>query len=153
MKVFSAILGAADAPEYHETLHHLEHHHAVDVVRLTRADLARRRLRTQTQAGQDVAIALPRDQQLFDGAVLEMDGTSAVVVRVEAEEWLRFAPSNPAAALRLGYFCGNFHWRVRFEKDHLLIAVDTEAQTYLERLEALLAEGGIVQITDSGATR
>lgn len=151
MEIYTSILGAADAPEYHDALHHLSHHHAVDVLRLSRADLARRRLRTETEAGREVAIALPRDQQLFEGALLALNDDMALVVRVETEHWLRLVPRDAATALRLGYFCGNFHWRVRFEQEHLLIAVETDEQVYLDRLEALLADGDVKHIKQSGA--
>jgi urease accessory protein len=148
MEIYTSIIGAADAPEHQDALHHLEHHHAVDVLCLSRADLARRRLRTWTEAGHEVAIALPRDQQLFDGAVLALSDDRALVVRVEAEHWLRLAPRDTAAALRLGYFCGNLHWRVRFDQGHVLVAVETDARLYLERLDALLAEGAVVLAQD-----
>jgi urease accessory protein len=143
MEVFSAILGAADAPEHHEALHRLSHAHAVDVLRLPRADLARRRLRTMTEGGRAVAIALPRSQTLFDGALLELTGNSALVVRVETERWLRLAPRDPAAALRVGYACGNLHWRVRFEGDHLLVALEGEEGLYLDRLAPILEAGDV----------
>lgn len=151
MEIYTTILGKADAPEHHDALHHLAHRHAVDVVRLSRADLARRRLRTRTEAGTEVAIALPRDQKLFEGAVLALEKDSALVVRVETEHWLRIKPRDAAAALRLGYFCGNLHWRVRFDQDDVLVAVETEARVYLERLDGLLSEGAVVVVPDSGA--
>jgi urease accessory protein len=151
MEVFSAILGAADAPEHHDALHRLSHAHAVDVLRLPRADLARRRLRTTTEAGREVAIALPRDQQLFDGALLALTGTGALVVRVETERWLRLAPRDAAAALRLGYACGNLHWRVRFEGPHLLIAIETDDKVYLDRLATFLDAGEAALVGEGGA--
>ncbi|MCC5956186.1 MAG: urease accessory protein UreE [Natronohydrobacter sp.] len=153
MDIYTSILGAADAAEHHDRLHHLAHHHAVDVLRLSRADLARRRLRTRTEAGLEVAIALPREQKLFEGALLALTEDRALVVRVETEHWLRLAPRDTAAALRLGYFCGNLHWRVRFEQAHVLVAVETDARVYLERLEGLLAEGVVTLLPDAGAAK
>lgn len=143
MDVFTTILGAADAPEFHGPLHRLEHAHAVDVLRLPRADLARRRLRARTEGGAEVAIALPRDQQLFDGAVLALSPGAALVVQVEAEHWLRLAAPDQAGALRLGYFCGNLHWRVRFEGNEILVALDTDLHTYLDRLAPMRAAGEV----------
>ncbi|SHM76100.1 urease accessory protein [Roseovarius litoreus] len=150
MEIYTSILGTADAPEHHDALHHLAHKHAVDVVRLSRADLARRRLRIRTDAGREVAIALPRDQKLFEGALLALKEDSALVVRVETERWIRLAPRDAAAALRLGYFCGNLHWRVRFEENDLCVAVETEEHVYLERLEGLLEEGAVTLLSDNG---
>ncbi len=151
MEIFSTILGRADAPENHEVLHRLSHAHAVDVLRLSRANLARRRLRTRTEAGREVAIALPRDQQLFDGALLALNDTAALVVRVETERWLRLAPRDAGAALRLGYVCGNLHWRVRFDGVQLLIAIETEEQVYIDRLALLLGAGDAVVVAEATA--
>ncbi|AWZ18816.1 urease accessory protein UreE, putative [Roseovarius sp. TM1035] len=143
MNIFSDIIGAADQPGFREDLHRLDHAHAVDHLRLSRSDLARRRFRGLTDAGREVAIALPRSQQLFDGAILELKASAALVVRVETEDWLRFVARDAATALRLGYFAGNLHWRVRFEGDVLLIAVETERRVYLDRLEPMIQSGEI----------
>lgn len=148
MEVFTKILGKADAPEYKAQVHRLSHAHALDVLHLSRADLSRRRLRATSDAGADVAIALPRDQQLYDGALLSLEPDRALIVRVETEIWLRLAAADQAAALRLGYFCGNFHWRVRFEGAHLLIAIETDLDTYLARLEPMLEGGEVWRVPD-----
>lgn len=152
MEIYTSIIGKADAPEHNDALHHLAHRHAVDVVRLSRGDLARRRLRTRTEAGHEVAIALPRDQRLFEGALLALDNDSALVVHVETEHWLRLAPRDGAAALKLGYYCGNLHWRVRFEDNNVLVAVEAEERVYLERLEGLLQEGAVTVVSGNGET-
>lgn len=141
MQIYSDILGTA--ADFHDALHRLEHAHAVDVLRMEQGDLSRRRLRATTEAGTEVAIALSRDQKLFDGAVLALSDNAALVVRVEAEHWLTLQASDQAAALKLGYFCGNLHWRVRFEGDAVLVAVDTEERLYLDRLEPMLISGAV----------
>ena len=143
MNIISDIVGPADQPDLRNHLHRLDHLHAVDYLRLPRTELARRRFKGVTDAGREIAIALPRDRQLFDGAVLAIDDSAALVVRVETEEWLRFIPCDTATALKLGYFAGNLHWRVRFEGEVLLIAVETETSVYLERLEPMLDAGDI----------
>ena len=148
MSPFSDIVGAADAPDLRERLHKLDHAHAVDHLRLPRTDLARRRLRGFTEAGREVAIALPRDKQLFDGAVLEIDDTAALVVRAETESWLRVTARDAATALKLGYFAGNLHWRVRFEDEVLLIALEAEPRLYLDRLAPML-DSGEVRVLDA----
>ena len=42
--------------------------------------------------------------------------------------WLLIAPTDAAAALELGYFVGNLHWRVRFDGHVLKIALDGPEQ-------------------------
>ena len=82
MRVIDRIVGSRLDPEIADRLHHLDHHHAVDILAIDSADLARRRLRATTTGGDEIAIALPRDEILFDGAVLVLDPDRAVVVRV-----------------------------------------------------------------------
>ncbi|MFD1331890.1 urease accessory protein UreE [Methylopila musalis] len=133
------VVGDRAEPALHRRLHHLEHHDAVDEIVIPRADMDRRRLRVTTPKGEDVAIALPRDQKLFDGAVLFLDEERAIVVRAEVERWLRLQPSSIAEGIELGYHAGNLHWRVRFEGESLLIALEGPAETYYARLDNLFA--------------
>ena len=130
-----SVVGDRADHELHRRLHHLEHHHAVDEVFIARADMDRRRLRVTTPKGEDLAIALPRDQKLFDGAVLFIDESRAIVVRAEVERWLRLQPSSIAEAVELGYHAGNLHWRVRFEGECLLVALEGPADAYYARLD------------------
>ncbi len=134
MQLVTSLLGTADDPAIHHRLHRLEHDGRLEWLTLTRGDLARRRLRATTDKGSEIAIALPRETALYDRAVLVMRDDQAVVLRVEAEEWLTLQPSDSAAALALGYHAGNLHWRVRFEGERLLVALERPVDTYIERL-------------------
>jgi urease accessory protein len=137
------VLGNAGDAAHRRRIHDLEHHDAVEVIRLPRGDLARHRLRVVTDKGTECAIALSRSEQLFDGAVLFLDDRRAVVVRAEPERWLVFRAANAAAGLELGYFAGNMHWPVRFEGDHLYVAGESGAQHVCERLHHLLDRGAV----------
>jgi urease accessory protein len=138
------ILGSRLEPGLHRRLHDLEHRGAVDELTLATADMARRRLRARTNGGAEVAIALSRDERLYDGAVLMMDEDRAIVVRALAERWLRLAPRSIADAVELGYLAGNLHWRVRFEGEALLVALEGPTDDYLARLGDLVPERRIV---------
>lgn len=140
MQVFSEILGSNEAPEIATVLHRLDHMDAVDELLLPRSELSRKRFRARTRAGRDVAVALPRDMHLFDGAVLELSDCSALVVRVETETWLRISPADTATGLALGYHAGNLHWRVRFERAALLVALEGPEERYRDRLRDFLEE-------------
>ncbi|MEO1283410.1 MAG: urease accessory protein UreE [Pseudomonadota bacterium] len=144
METYSDILGLADTPDIAKRLHRLDHEGTLDVVYVAACDLARRRMRVRSKAGRDVAIALPRDTRLSEGAVLRMDAAGGLVVRVEAERWLRVRPADAAAALRVGYHAGNLHWRVKFDDGDLLIGVETDVQTYIDRLLELAKTGQAV---------
>ena len=145
------VLGSRMEPELSEELHRLEHRGVVDVVNVPVADLARRRLLTTTDRGVEIAIALPRDQKLFDGAVLLLDDNSAIVVRAATERWLRLEPRSIADAVELGYHVGNLHWRVRFGGEILLVALEGRVEDYMARLEDLIASRRVgVSVLDEG---
>jgi urease accessory protein len=144
MLLIEQVLGSRLAPEFSGRLHELEHRGAVDLFTVPAADVARRRLRATTRAGVDVAIALPRDQHLFDGAVLLMEEDRAIVVRVDEQRWLRLQPRAIADAIELGYHAGNLHWRVRFEGEALLVALEAPTDDYLARIATLVAERRVV---------
>lgn len=139
------ILGLATDEAIAERLHALEHAGAVEEIVLDRQDMARRRLRARTDRGTDCAIALPRAERLANGAVLLLDPGRAIVVRMAEEAWLRLSPRDAAAALELGYFCGNMHWRVRFDGAAIALALEGPAQAYLDRLAHLIADGRVRQ--------
>lgn len=135
------ILGNASEPEIAERLHDCSHHGRVETITLDPADTARKRLRLTTDAGTDCAIALSRAEHLENGSVLLLERDRAIVVRMRETEWLRLSPEGTAAALELGYFCGNLHWRVRFDGPILEVALDGPRQNYLDRLGAHLESG------------
>lgn len=141
MRVIERILGSREDVEIADRLHHLDHHHAVDVLAIPSGDVARRRLRATTVGGEEIAVALPRDQTLFDGAVLVLDDHHALIVRVGEQSWLRLVARERADALELGYHAGNLHWRVRFDGEALLVALDGAPEDYLVRLGALATDG------------
>ena len=140
MILVERVLGSRLDPSLSQQLHELDHHGRIDTLTLAPAELARRRFRTTTTAGQDVAIALPRDQPLYDGAVLLLEPGQALVVRVQGQRWLRLQPHRVSDAVALGYHAGNLHWRVRFESDALLVALEAPVDDYLARLRPLLHE-------------
>ena len=151
MRVIQRVLGSRTEAGLAERLHHLEHHGAVDILRVGSADVARRRLRATTVGGEEIALALPRDQALFDGAVLVLEEGHALVARVGTERWLRLVPASAADALELGYHAGNLHWRVRFDHGAILVALEGPAEDYLVRLGALVEEGRVAHSVDAAA--
>jgi urease accessory protein len=137
------VLGNRFDLAFAETIHNLEHRGAVDLVNIPVADLARRRLLINTRGGEELAIALPREQRLFDGAVLFIDNNRAIVVRAATERWLRLEPRSISDAIELGYHAGNLHWRVRFEGEILFVALEGRPEDYTSRLGDLISTRGI----------
>lgn len=143
MILVNCVVGARTDPDLHERLHELEHHNAVETVMIATTDLDRRRLLVRTRVGEEVAIALPREQKLFDGAVLVLEKDRAIVVKAGVQRWLRLSPQSADAALELGYNAGNLHWRVRFDGSDLLVALDGPVHFYTARVESLIKDGRI----------
>jgi len=142
------VLGSATDPAVAERLHRLDHAGAVEHLVLDERDMRRHRLRTETNKGTACLIALPREQSLADGAVLLLAEDRAIVVRAAEARWLALQPRDAAAALELGYFAGNMHWRVRFEGARLAVALEGPARDYLDRLAHLMADGRVRRADD-----
>ena len=145
------ILGNATDTAIAERLHALEHDGRVESISLDAADTARKRLRVQTDKGTDCAVALARSEHLANGAVLLLEEDRAVVVRMRETAWLALCPRDLAAALDLGYFCGNLHWRVRFEGAVLKVALEGPRESYTARLAQHLADGRARIVEEQGA--
>jgi urease accessory protein len=148
MITLTRILGTASEPSLADALHKLEHQDRVEVLVVDPEDALRRRLRGRTDKGTDIAIALERNSQLVDGAVLLLDNSRAIVVRMTHDRWLRIAPRDADAALEVGYCAGNNHWRVKFEPGALLIAMQGPVEDYASRLDHLLSAGRIEMVGD-----
>ena len=146
MLKLESILGLAIEPLVADALHHLEHRGQVEYLTLSQADTQRHRLRAFTDRGTECAIALSRDQHLSNGAVLLLEKERAVVVRMQASQWLILQPRDAEAALELGYFAGNMHWKVEFDAERLRIAVQGPVESYCERLAHLLRDGRITRL-------
>lgn len=146
MITYTSIIGSASEPRIAERLHALEHRGKVDTLTLSGDDIRRRRLRASSDAGIECGIALDRQAQLFDGAVLHLDGDAALVVRTARTPWLCMTARDAAAALELGYFAGNMHWAVRFDGAVLAIAVKGRIEDYRARLAPLLESGRIREV-------
>jgi urease accessory protein len=148
MRTLTGIVGFSTDQEISDQLHVLSHDGRVEYVILDREDTHRHRLRVTTDKGTDCAIALARDIKLEDGSVLSLDDHSAIVVRMNEEHWLTLRPRDAAAALELGYFAGNLHWRVRFNDNLLRIAIEGPEGFYRDRLQPHVSSGLIEIMSD-----
>jgi urease accessory protein len=128
------VLGSRLEPSFSEKIHRLELRNAVDEVRLSVAVLEQRELCATTRGGQELIIALPRHEKLFDGAVLLFDDDRAIVVREAGRRCLRLQPRSISDAIELGYHIGNLGWPVRFEGDVLFVTMQGRAENYVVRL-------------------
>ncbi len=145
--MINRIAGYASDAAISQRLHALSHTGSIEYVMITTEDTLRRRLRVRSDSGTECLVALPRDQQLFDGAVLLLGNDRAIVVRMVEERWLSLLPADMSSAVELGYFAGNLHWRVRFDGPVLRIALEGPEKDYLVRLKPFLQSHRAKQIT------
>jgi urease accessory protein len=148
MLKLTRVLGSAADAAFSDRLHHLAHHGAVEYITLSEEETARRHFRATTDRGTDCAIVLSRTDRLENGAVLLLEPNRAVVVRLAAPRFLRLRPRDAAAALELGYFAGNMHWKVVFGGGVLSIQLDGAEAEYLSRAEPLVASGRVQVVHD-----
>jgi len=143
MRLVEHVFGSRLDPDLSDRLHDLAHRDAVDRLVVKSAEVQRRRFRARTTKGEEVAVALPREQSLYDGAVLALEEAYALIVQVSQPRWLRCVPRDIQAALELAYNAGNLHWRVKFDGGALLIAQEGPADAYQARLKRLLDAGSL----------
>jgi urease accessory protein len=120
----------------------------IERLRVDSADAAKRILRRTTDAGSDMAIALPRGSYLADGAVLADDGKRIVVVErlPEAAMVVSFSPTLSRAqlldaAVRIGHAFGNQHVPLEIEGDKIHIPVTTSAEVVRQTIARLGLSG------------
>jgi urease accessory protein len=137
------IIGSRTDAALEDIFHRVEHLGGVEFVTVLPNDLDRRRLKLRTDRNEELAITLPRSQKLFDGAVLHLSDTRAIVVRAGDQRWLRVSPRTAIDALELGYYAGNLHWKVRFDGGDLLVALEGPEQDYAARITPLIEAGRV----------
>ena len=81
VRMFESVLGNVIDERFSGKLHDLDHADRVEYLTIKPDEVARRRLRMKTDKGTECAIALSRNQQLTDGAVLHCDRYLSLVVR------------------------------------------------------------------------
>ncbi len=141
--VLSCILGNAGEGVWQDQLHEMEHRGQVEYLSIPETEAARRRMRIFTDRGRDCAIALPREQQLEDGAVLHIAPGLAIIARVYGGRRLRLVPHSISDALRIGHWCGNLHWKVVFGDGWMEVVLDGPEERYRDRLRDLAPLAGV----------
>tara|TARA_A100001011_G_scaffold214268_1_gene222335 strand:- start:203 stop:655 length:453 start_codon:yes stop_codon:yes gene_type:complete len=138
MLILNKILGYVSDIRFSEKIHLLSNLNSIEYLNINPNDTSRRRIRITSDQGTDCAISLSRNEKLSDGAILNLSTTKAIVVKMMIEKWLSVKVCDLEAALKLGYFVGNLHWRVRFKEDLIFIALEGPKQTYIERLNEFI---------------
>ena len=69
-----------------------------------------------------------------------LEGALAVVARVDGGPRLRLVPADAEAALRVGWHCGNLHWKVDFRDGGIEVHMDGPEASYRDRLRDLATQ-------------
>lgn len=138
------ILGNIHDSDIANKIHSLSHQDKVEYIELDHDNLRRKRFRTKTDKGTDCAVTISRNQELSNGSVILLENDRAIAIKMKVDEWLSLKPVDTTAAIELGYFAGNMHWRVKLGSEHLDIALESPKEFYLERLKNFFNQKKII---------
>ena len=103
----------------------------------------RTRLRTQTTAGEQTGLFLPRGSVLRDGDFLQAEDGRIVKVTAKAEQVLQIGCADAVQLARIAYHLGNRHVALQIGSGWLRIANDYVLRQMAEGL------GAVVVLTDA----
>ncbi|SNS81723.1 urease accessory protein UreE [Rhodococcoides kyotonense] len=146
--VIEEIVGHELESDVAVALHELRHDHRVEYVHLDSGDLDRSRLRVTSDAGNDYAIALPRNKRLVDGAVLVLNTGRAVVVRAGRPQQLCLRAIDTASAMQLGFLAGHLHWKATMDAETMTVTLEGPESDYRARIADLMSSGGVEQLSE-----
>ena len=101
------------------------------------------RLRTQTTAGEETGLFLPRGAVLRDGDFLEAEDGRVVRVTARLETVLQIGCPDPVQLARIAYHLGNRHVALQIGAGWLRIVNDYVLRQMVEGL------GAVVELTDA----
>jgi len=105
-----------------------------DTLRLTWEERRWTRRRAVTEAGREVALALPTGHVLRTGDVIAVEDGWYLAVEARLESVLAAFPRDRAEAIRVAFEVGNRHFSLALAGDALLVPDDTAMQQLLNRL-------------------
>lgn len=98
------------------------------------------RLRTQSTAGEEVGLFLPRGEVLRNGDVLQAEDGRRVRVTAKPEKVLQIGCADPLQLTRIAYHLGNRHVALQVGEGWLRIADDYVLRQMVEGLGATVVE-------------
>jgi len=115
--IVNGILGRADAPPFSGR--------PTERILVPAAEAGRRRMRMRSERGSDIALDLPKQSWLFNGAVLHDDGRRILVVVRPPEPVMVIPLANmtPTAVFRIGHALGNRHSPSELHDDEIVVPV------------------------------
>ena len=108
---------------------------ARDPLRLTWEERRWTRKRVRTEAGRELALALPTGTRLRPGAVIAVGPDWYAAVEAREEPVIAIAPRDGAEAVRVAFDVGNRHFPLAVQGDRLLVPDDSAMEQLARRLD------------------
>ena len=105
-----------------------------DALRLTWEERRWTRKRVRTEAGHEIALALPTGSRLQPGAVIAVAGDWYAVVEAREEPVIAIAPRDQDEAVRVAFDVGNRHFPLAIQDGRLLVPDDSAMEQLVRRL-------------------
>jgi urease accessory protein len=108
---------------------------ARDALHLTWEERRWTRKRVRTEAGRELALALPTGTRLRPGAVIAVGPDWYAAVEAREEPVIAIAPRDCAEAVRVAFEVGNRHFPLAVHGDRLLVPDDSAMEQLARRLD------------------
>ena len=108
---------------------------ARDALRLTWEERRWTRKRVRTEAGRELALALPTGTRLRPGAVIAVGPDWYAAVEAREEPVIAIAPRDCAEAVRVAFDVGNRHFPLAVHGERLLVPDDSAMEQLARRLD------------------
>ena len=126
-----------------------------EIIRISRIEAQRSRMRKTSNKGSDVAIMLPQSVHIKHGDVLLLNNDKIIIVEIQHEKVAVIAVKNNIAsehlfemAVKVGHTIGNLHRPIKLEDNKIILPIQAESE--LDLLKKVL--GSIKEHIDITST-
>ena len=126
-----------------------------EIIRISRSEAQRIRMRKTSNKGSDVAIMLPQNVHIKHGDVLLLNNDKIIIVEIQPEKVAVIAVKNNIAsehlfemAVKVGHTIGNLHRPIKLEDNKIILPIQAESE--LDLLKKVL--GSIKELIDITST-
>ena len=106
-----------------------------EIIRISRSEAQRSRMRKTSNKGSDVAIMLPQNVHIKHGDVLLLNNDKIIIVEIQPEKVAVIAVKNNIAsehlfemAVKVGHTIGNLHRPIKLEANKIILPIQAESE-------------------------
>ena len=106
-----------------------------EIIRISRSEAQRSRMRKTSNKGSDVAIMLPQNVHIKHGDVLLLNNDKIIIVEIQPEKVAVIAVKNNIAsehlfemAVKVGHTIGNLHRPIKLEDNKIILPIQAESE-------------------------